>query len=53
VMALPAGALALGRARQQNKPGWADERRQRRAAARADAEPATAGPEGPRSGGSR
>jgi bifunctional UDP-N-acetylglucosamine pyrophosphorylase/glucosamine-1-phosphate N-acetyltransferase len=50
---VPAGALALGRARQQNKPGWADERRQRHAAARADAEPATAGPKGPRSGGSR
>jgi bifunctional UDP-N-acetylglucosamine pyrophosphorylase/glucosamine-1-phosphate N-acetyltransferase len=50
---VPAGALALGRARQQNKPGWAEERRQRREAARALAEPATAGTKGPAHGGSR
>jgi bifunctional UDP-N-acetylglucosamine pyrophosphorylase / glucosamine-1-phosphate N-acetyltransferase len=50
---VPAGALALGRARQQNKPGWAEERRRRREAARADAEPAAAGTKGAPGGGSR
>jgi bifunctional UDP-N-acetylglucosamine pyrophosphorylase/glucosamine-1-phosphate N-acetyltransferase len=40
---VPPGALALGRARQHVKPGWADARRKRQAAARAEAEAAPAG----------
>jgi bifunctional UDP-N-acetylglucosamine pyrophosphorylase/glucosamine-1-phosphate N-acetyltransferase len=39
---VPAGALALGRARQQVKPGWAEARRRRRETERAQAEAATA-----------
>jgi bifunctional UDP-N-acetylglucosamine pyrophosphorylase/glucosamine-1-phosphate N-acetyltransferase len=40
---VPPGALALGRARQQVKPGWADARRKRLEAERAEAEAAPAG----------